>query len=199
MSLRLIRAHALSPQPWKNGGGITTEIAIGPDGATVHDFDWRISMARVAADGPFSSFPGIDRTLTVLEGDGLLLRVGGAAPVLLDAASAPFVFSGDSATSATLRRGPITDLNVMTRRGRIAHTVERIDLAAAETRSIASGLRADSVTVFYVVRGAIGVARAEPDNARLSPGDSVVIDGSHEITVSANAPAHALLVRLGPT
>jgi uncharacterized protein len=198
MSLRVIRAHALSPQPWKNGGGITTEIAIGPEAATVHDFDWRISMAHVAADGPFSLFPGIDRTLTVLEGDGLVLRVGDAAPVLLDAASTPFAFAGDSATSATLRRGPITDLNVMTRRGRIAHAVERIDLVAAETRPIASGPRADRVTIVYVVRGAIDVACGGRVTDRLSAGDSVVANGQQEITVSAAAPAHAVLIRIEP-
>jgi environmental stress-induced protein Ves len=46
--------------PWKNGGGETTEIAVFPDGAGLSDFDWRVSMARVDGDGPFSSFPGIE-------------------------------------------------------------------------------------------------------------------------------------------
>ena len=49
--------------PWKNGGGETAEIAVSPPGAALDDFDWRLSMARVETDGPFSAFPGIDRTL----------------------------------------------------------------------------------------------------------------------------------------
>jgi uncharacterized protein len=59
--------------PWKNGGGETAEIAVFPEGATLDDFDWRISMATVSADGPFSLFPGVDRTLSVLEGDGPII------------------------------------------------------------------------------------------------------------------------------
>ena len=72
--MRVFRSadHAFSP--WKNGGGTTAEIAIGPPGATLDAFDWRISMARVASDGPFSSFPGVDRTLSII--DGAAQRMG---------------------------------------------------------------------------------------------------------------------------
>jgi len=62
--MRIIRAADCLVMPWKNGGGTTTEIAVAPEGASLNDFDWRISMAHVGADGPFSSFPGIDRTLS---------------------------------------------------------------------------------------------------------------------------------------
>jgi uncharacterized protein len=199
VSLRIIRAHNLKPQPWKNGGGITTQIAVGPDGATVNDFDWRISMARVATDGPFSAFPGIDRMLTVLDGDGIWLRVDANAPMLLDAASAPLAFSGESTTVATLRNGPITDLNVMTRRGRVTHSVERLDLAPTLALAVPIGSQptGDGVTIVHVVRGAIDVVydgRAD----QLSPGDSLVTTGTSAITLSAPAPAHVVLVRLQP-
>ena len=76
--MRIIRASDCKTTPWKNGGGSTTEIAIGPAGASLEDFDWRISMARVASDGPFSDFPGIDRTLAVIKGSGLVLTIGDA-------------------------------------------------------------------------------------------------------------------------
>ena len=59
----LIPYAGLEPAPWKNGGGSTTEIAIAPLGATVDKFDWRISLATIANSGPFSVFPGVDRTL----------------------------------------------------------------------------------------------------------------------------------------
>lgn len=68
--MRLIRSASYRRQPWKNGGGETIEIAAHPVGATTDNFDWRISMARVEGDGPFSTFPDIDRTLTILEGMG---------------------------------------------------------------------------------------------------------------------------------
>ena len=73
--MRIIRAADCRRMPWKNGRGETVEIAISPDGAGIDDFDWRLSMARVETDGPFSLFAGIDRTLAVLEGEGIFLNV----------------------------------------------------------------------------------------------------------------------------
>ncbi len=59
--MRVIRSTDYRRMPWKNGSGETAEIAIWPDGVALDAFDWRISMARVAADGPFSAFAGVDR------------------------------------------------------------------------------------------------------------------------------------------
>ncbi len=69
--MRILRAADHKRMPWKNGGGETVEIAVAPQDAALGDFDWRISMATVAADGPFSIFPGIDRTLSILSGSGM--------------------------------------------------------------------------------------------------------------------------------
>ncbi|MCW6510141.1 HutD/Ves family protein [Lichenifustis flavocetrariae] len=126
--VRVIRAAECRRMPWKNGGGETIEIAVHPEGAGLEDFDWRLSAARVATDGPFSTFPGVDRTLAILEGVGLELRVGEDAPVLLRRETLPYAFPADEPTEAQLLEGPITDLNVMTRRGRIVHTVQRLDV-----------------------------------------------------------------------
>lgn len=111
--------------PWKNGKGETVEIAVSPPGATVDNFDWRISMATVAEDGPFSVFDGIDRTLSVLTGEGITLSVAGHAPTTLRRETSPYGFPADRETHATLVSGPITDLNIMTRRGAFTHSVER--------------------------------------------------------------------------
>lgn len=123
--MRLLRAADHRWMPWKNGGGATLEVAISPADAGIAAFDWRISMAVVAADGAFSAFPGADRTLTLLDGEGMTLAVAGESPILLTPDSAPCVFPGDVATTATLVGGPITDLNVMTARGRYTHVVAR--------------------------------------------------------------------------
>lgn len=123
--MRLLRAADHVMMPWKNGAGATTQIAIAPAGAGLDSFDWRVSMAGVLEDGPFSSFPGIDRTLAVLEGQGIVLDVTGQAPCELTPESAPAAFPGDAPTRARLIAGPITDLNVMSRRGRIEHRLTR--------------------------------------------------------------------------
>ena len=123
----IVRARDYLIMPWKNGGGATTEIAVGPSGASLETFDWRISMARVASDGPFSRFVGIDRTLAVIAGSGLVLTIGDRAPITLAAESAPVSFDGEAITSTKLLAGEITDLNVMTRRGRFIHRLTRIE------------------------------------------------------------------------
>jgi environmental stress-induced protein Ves len=124
--MRLLRAAERAAVPWKNGGGVTSEVAAFPEGAGFDGFDWRISIADVAAGGPFSRFPGIDRVLTVIEGRGMHLTVEGMAEIDLNDRSNPFAFSGDAGCDATLLYGPIRDLNVMTRRGVCIATVRRI-------------------------------------------------------------------------
>ena len=110
--------------PWKNGGGTTVELAISPADADLEDFAWRISTAQVAVDGAFSSFPGIDRSLAVLAGDGMCLQHADGRRETLLSGDAIAVFSGEEAISAQLLDGPITDLNLMTRRGLWTHQVQ---------------------------------------------------------------------------
>ena len=108
----------IAPQPWKNGAGLTREIAVGPRGAGATDFDWRFSVAEVERAAPFSVFPGIDRCIVLLAGAGLHLRSADQGlDHRLDSVGAPFHFSGDVPLTATLIGGPSRDLNVMTRRG----------------------------------------------------------------------------------
>lgn len=124
--MRILRAADHRVMPWKNGGGSTTEIAVHPEGAGLDTFEWRLSMATVASDGPFSVFAGVDRTLAVLEGEGIVLSVEGRPDVTLTRASPPLSFPADALTSARLVSGPILDFNVMTRRGWLTHRVERL-------------------------------------------------------------------------
>ncbi|MEO7102145.1 MAG: HutD family protein [Gemmatimonadaceae bacterium] len=124
--MRVLRADEYRRMPWRNGGGETAEVAIGPAGATVENFDWRVSMAHIEADGPFSIFAGTDRTLMILRGNGIKLSIAEGAPLDLTRESQPFAFSGDVSAHATLPGGAVTDLNVMTKRARRSHTVRRL-------------------------------------------------------------------------
>ncbi|WCJ65072.1 HutD family protein [Agrobacterium tumefaciens] len=123
--MRHLQNSNYTSMPWKNGGGITTEIIVHPADASMADFDWRMSMADVAQDGPFSIFPGIDRTLCILEGAGMSLSIDEREPVVLATDSDPLPFAADVPVNAVLTDGPIVDLNVMSRRGHYTHRVER--------------------------------------------------------------------------
>lgn len=110
--MRVIRSSEYRAMPWKNGGGVTTEIyASPPSGA----FDWRVSIATVNADGPFSTFTGYDRHIMTLSGEGMSLDIGGRGKFNLEPLR-PFSFSGDVEVLGSLLNGPVLDFNLMVRR-----------------------------------------------------------------------------------
>ncbi|MFJ7499014.1 HutD family protein [Serratia grimesii] len=143
MSLTRFDFASLPVTPWRNGGGETREIACCPPGA--QDFDWRASIATIAQDGPFSAFSGIDRSITLLEGDGVHLFSEGQIDHHLSQVGEPFVFSGDVALNATLLGGSSQDFNIMTRRGRWAARVQRVTAATT--------LPVQHAGVLYVLQG----------------------------------------------
>lgn len=146
-SLQILRAAGYRHMPWKNGGGMTAEIAVVPAHAGLDDFHWRISMAQIAQDGPFSCFPGIDRTLTVLDGEGVELEfpgIDGRRREVLTPLSAPISFAADEPAYAHLLSGDVTDLNVMTRRTECRHAVRRLHVRT----SLVTLTSADQLTLF---------------------------------------------------
>jgi len=147
----LIPFAGLTAVPWKNGGGSTTEIAIEPQDAGFDDFDWRISLATIGDDGPFSLFPGVDRTLALVEGHGVALDIDGVERVLVCHDEPVVAFPGEGRVYAKLNRGSTTDFNVMTRRGRCRHQFGSRRLAGQSEFAP----RGD-VTVLFLAEGDLG-------------------------------------------
>jgi environmental stress-induced protein Ves len=121
MTWNLIRLSDVAPTPWRNGGGITRELTAWPEG---RDWTWRISVAEVAADGPFSHLPGVQRFFAVLGGAGVRLAVNGRVHEIT-ATSAPFEFDGAATVDCQLLAGPTQDLNLMVQRGRASGAMTR--------------------------------------------------------------------------
>lgn len=191
--MRVIRAADCKKMPWKNGGGETTEIAVSPDGASVDNFDWRMSMATVASSGPFSLFAGIDRTLAVLDGDGLSLTVDGVGTTELTTGSAPLPFPGDAPAGANLIGRTVTDLNIMTRRGRIVHTMRRLEVAGMAELSVA----APELLVFCHA-GSCHIADGD-QAATLNPLDTAYFSGSpRSLRIEAPASTRLFLIEFTP-
>lgn len=101
--------------PWRNGRGTTTELAIMPHSPNREDspFLWRISIAGVEEDGPFSHFPNIERHLMLLRGNGITLDGGEKGVGVLFKPMQVYSFAGDIDIVGTLSNGPIEDLNLM--------------------------------------------------------------------------------------
>jgi environmental stress-induced protein Ves len=107
--MKIFRFTDLIATPWKNGGGVTRELLRNEaDGNVV----WRLSIADVASEGPFSAFPGMRRNLTVIEGEGMQLVCPDRSFLAADLLS-PVAFSGDEPINGLLPQGPCRDFNVI--------------------------------------------------------------------------------------
>ena len=177
----LIAFASLLPVPWKIGGGSTTEIAALPPGTQFHDFDWRISLATVLQDGPFSLFPGVDRTLALVEGPGLVLDVD-ERRFMLDDEDAVIEFAGESTVRATLDGGPSIDFNVMTRRAVCHHKFGRRRLEGASVFAP----RGDRSVLFLAEGESLSVS-SDDERIGLVRFDAIVFDTDTVWTLEAQA------------
>ncbi|MGW2561582.1 HutD/Ves family protein [Streptomyces sp. NPDC001514] len=186
--VRILRAADSRAVAWKNGGGVTREIAASPEGAGMSDFVWRVSLAEVAADGPFSAFPGADRTLTLAEGAGMDLDVAGVRRVV-DARYAPQQFPGDVPTDCRLLDGPVVNFNVMYRRDRT-----RADTAVV--RGALTLTAAPDETLLLVALQGEAELDAGTESVALDRYDAALLTG--QFTVTLRTPGQAAVVRTRP-
>jgi environmental stress-induced protein Ves len=189
--MEIIRYAELKAHPWRNGGGVTREVArhsrtpslqtapqdTGQDNA----WDWRVSIAEVSKAGPFSAYAGMDRVLTVIDGDLLLLSVDGAEHPLEK--YRPFRFSGDADSAGALPTGDIRDLNVITRNGAFKGYTSIIELSKKRAHPVFAGqlgiLLQGQGTVSPGTAGGTPIGPAavvapEPERVELNRYDAVV-------------------------
>lgn len=179
---------------WKNDGGWTTEIArsrVDGAGTPDDDFDWRLSIADIERDGPFSPFPGMDRDLVLLAGNGIELDIDGAAPLRLDRRFQQVRFAGEQGVDCRLLAGPTRDFNVIVRRGVVtAETVAR-PLTGSMLVFPKSG-----TTWFAHVLAGTASARADGGSIDAETGDTLVIavEAGHRVVLEG--AGEIVLVRL---
>ena len=113
--MRIQRVDEHRAMPWANGLGTSYEVA--SDRNADGEWTWRVAIAPVVLDGPFSVMPGVDRELVVIEGNGMVLNVDDESVKCMPGQVVRF--SGDSVTIARLLDGPTVDLGLMTVRGSV--------------------------------------------------------------------------------
>jgi environmental stress-induced protein Ves len=190
----LIRGADLVAAPWKNGGGVTREVAAFPEGAGLDAFVWRVSVADVAQAGPFSRFAGIDRTLVLLSGAGMLLdeKVETSTTNTL-ALTQPLdiaQFAGEAQIDARLVDGATRDFNLMVRRG--AAVGETEVWRGATQRSLSA-----DVVLLFCASGSISVTLGgEVQPRELEADDTLRIDTPHALSCAVKGAGALLAISI---
>ena len=182
--LSIIRHSDLAVSRWANGAGTTRQVAAEPEGSTIDSFDWRVSIADVVRECSFSAFPGIDRTILLVEGRVMVLAINGVECRLEPLA--PVRFGGEAEVTCSVPDGPTRDLNVMCRRGEWAASVEVLD--ARKPVSVAP----TSKMIMFLACFAGQWWLVEPAAHRLGPGDFLRVG----CTAIVQAAEPVILIRL---
>lgn len=179
VTLTLIRGADLVAAPWKNGGGVTREVAVFPANAGLGDFVWRVSIADVAQGGPFSRFEGVDRTLVLCSGAGMVLdetasqkevrRKSHTLAQPLDIAR----FDGDAQIDARLIDGATRDFNLMVRRDAAQGT---LDVWRSESQQSTQHTLSADVVLLFCASGSVSVTPGDMQALQLQAGDTLRID-----------------------
>jgi environmental stress-induced protein Ves len=197
---KVLRWDELEATPWKNGGGSTRGLAAAPADAGVADFDWRVSIADVAADGPFSAFPGVARVIMLIDGPEMVLTVDGRTHRL--GLHDALAFPGAAATSCRVPSGPTRDLNLMTGIGRAEGTLRAVAVAGRHEAPIGAH---ETVLLVALTPGlsleeepgdATTTRQRQPGPHPLDQLDSVLGNGPGTVRLSGEGTAAEIRVRV---
>lgn len=183
--MKVVRAADQPRIRWRNDGGWTRDVA--RDSPGEHDFSWRISIADVEVDGPFSHFDGFDRLLVLIEGVGMdLVCIADGTTMQLRPNARRARFAGETAITAELLDGATTDFNVIWDRSRFSL------LEHDDWRSRTIGGSDGSIVVVHVLSGAV-----ETNAGVRGVAGETMIDDSGRVTRLAG-DAEAIVAVLEP-
>jgi environmental stress-induced protein Ves len=182
----IIRPDQWRGMQWRNGRGFTHEVlVVGRGQSPDPEFLWRVSVATISADGPFSTYPGYDRTITLLDGAGMTLDISERGRVVIDEQHHPFSFSGDWHVQAALLAGPTRDLNIISDRSKVSQETTLLELG----RDPAELGRAGREVFVFVIAGSVKV--------RAGDGAGVGLDVHDSVRLSADEGTVSIVGRVG--
>ena len=180
--MKIIHAYDLPEVTWKNGGGVTREIAVAHEGEQVL---WRLSLADITADGPFSLFGGLTRVLTVVEGAGMTLKT--PHNYLRAEVHKPVSFDGATKIYSTLNNGSVRALNLMFDPLKCWGQVTAIQGSYPG----ASGSALNLMSAVFCTKGTVKIG----GQALLRRG-SIAMAGTKEMQFELDAAASALVIAI---
>lgn len=187
--VHVLRGQDYRRERWRNGAGWTRQVHAEPAADGNAEWDWRLSIAEIDADAPFSAFPGVDRELVLLQGNGMRLRFDDGEVRELLPPHDRLRFAGERALVGELVDGPTRDFNLMWRRDAIDASLWHRPLVGSMLVFVDPG----ETWALHVLAGQAridGLADAEPlavgDSALLRAGQArrrYMLDGGGELLV----------------
>jgi environmental stress-induced protein Ves len=170
--MRIVRQSQFKSSPWKNGGGITHEAMRSPSRGDV--FRWRVSVAHIDSSGPFSDFAGYARTMVLLRGGGIALKLSDGTRRGMRAVGDLAQFDGALGVDCELLSGPCVDLNLMTSNamGPVRARIERLQ------RPLSYALRTEESMVVFPIDAGVEIRAGDGDATVLEPWDLAVLGGA---------------------
>jgi environmental stress-induced protein Ves len=181
--MHIVRKESFTTAPWKNGGGVTHEAVRVPPAP--QPYRWRLSVAEIREDGPFSDFRGYRRHMALLRGAGLGLSFENGRVADLAVVGDLVEFDGAAAPQCRLTAGACVDLNLIT-----AHSITGVQasvLRLGEMPRIEAGV--DRTVVLFCIEGALVIAPAAQGPAGLAAWDVAVLGGADLPAVVSGAAA----------
>ena len=177
--MKIIRQDEYREGRWRNGMGVSWDIA--SDSSEADGFGWRLALARIDSDVPFSIYPGVDRIFTLVEGGGVDLDLEGVGTLAATRPYVPHPFPCDVPAQCRLRAAPCRALNLFTRRD--------MWTATADILSSGAEIAHDGPILLYALSGA-----ADAGGAALRQGDAAVSEGN----VTTDTEGFLFAARLRP-
>ncbi len=208
MSLRLIPANEYRRERWRNGLGWTREIARDEKRefesphkdvralaeGCAYDWDWRLSIAEVDSDCAFSAFPGCDRVLMLLSGNGMELRFDDGTVETVAPPHGRVAFAGERGVQCHLLDGPTSDFNAIVRRDRCTMQVWHRPLVGSMVFFAEAGV----TWAIHLIGGRASVKSAGVSVA-LDAGDTALLDAGADGAAARSildGGGDAILVRI---
>jgi uncharacterized protein len=163
--IRIVRQEELKEGRWRNGMGVSWEIAAHRLDAAA-DFSWRFAKARIDGDVPFSIYPGMDRMFMMLEGGGMDLEFEGGEVLQVRQKFVPHNFSCDVPLNCKLRGGPSMDLNLFWARDKLHANCDVVGIDGEVLLSIS-----EYCTVMYALEGECKIGELQ-----LNLGDGAIVE-----------------------
>lgn len=168
--------------PWKNGGGMTIDVAESMlPGFAPGSWDgmiWRFGRTPIVAPGPFTDFSGFDRHQVLVSGSGLVLETPDGE-IDVRQPFKPVRFAGELPIVSRLEAGPVEAVNLIGDRSRVS-----VDLICLSTG--ATHFRSAGVHIIYAATTSCDLT-IDGKSCGVAAGHALRIDADDGFAVASRA------------